>query len=77
MRTPKLRETGFTFSTISHAVLWSVVSPRTALGQKQDFSCPVYFLAKHGTQLLAELYDAIHPECLDHQVIFPLDSKNM
>src|SRR4029453_18379389 len=46
VRTPKLRETGFTFSTISHAMLWSVVSPRTALGQKQDFSRPVCFLAK-------------------------------
>jgi bacillithiol biosynthesis cysteine-adding enzyme BshC len=29
----------------------------------------VYFLARHGTQLLRDLYDSIHPECVDHQII--------
>jgi bacillithiol biosynthesis cysteine-adding enzyme BshC len=29
----------------------------------------VYFLAKHGTQLLQQLYDSVQIECLDHQVI--------
>lgn len=29
----------------------------------------VYFLSRYGTELLHGLYDAIHPDCLDHQVI--------
>lgn len=29
----------------------------------------VYFLARYGTDLLRGLYDCIHPDCLDHQVI--------
>ena len=29
----------------------------------------VYFLARHGTELLRQLYDSIHTDCLDHQVI--------
>ena len=29
----------------------------------------VYFLARHGTELLRALYDAIRTDCLDHQVI--------
>jgi len=29
----------------------------------------IYFLARHGTSLLHELYEAIHTDCLDHQVI--------
>jgi bacillithiol biosynthesis cysteine-adding enzyme BshC len=29
----------------------------------------IHFIARHGTQLLGQLYEAIHPECLDHQVI--------
>jgi len=29
----------------------------------------VYFLAKHGRQLLDSLLDTIHPDCLDHQII--------
>jgi len=29
----------------------------------------IHFVARHGTQLLRNLYDAIHPDCLDHQVI--------
>jgi len=28
-----------------------------------------YFLSRHGTDLLHTLYDAIHADCLDHQVI--------
>ena len=29
----------------------------------------IHFVARHGTDLLRNLYDAIHPDCLDHQVI--------
>ncbi|MGH9511558.1 MAG: bacillithiol biosynthesis cysteine-adding enzyme BshC [Terriglobales bacterium] len=29
----------------------------------------IYFLAQHGTKLLQDLYDTVHPECLDHQAI--------
>ncbi len=29
----------------------------------------IYFAARHGVQLLRDLYDAIHTDCLDHQII--------
>jgi bacillithiol synthase len=29
----------------------------------------IYFLAKHGTQLLDGLLDVINPDCLDHQLV--------
>jgi bacillithiol synthase len=29
----------------------------------------VYFAARHGAQLLRDLYDTIHTDCLDHQII--------
>jgi bacillithiol biosynthesis cysteine-adding enzyme BshC len=29
----------------------------------------VYFLARHGSELLRNLYDSIHTDCFDHQVI--------
>jgi len=29
----------------------------------------IYFLARHGKDLLSGLYDLIHPDCLDHQLI--------
>jgi len=29
----------------------------------------IHYVARHGSQLLRNLYDAIHPDCLDHQVI--------
>lgn len=29
----------------------------------------VYFLAKHGSQLMDGLLDAMHPDCLDHQIL--------
>jgi bacillithiol synthase len=28
-----------------------------------------YFVARHGSEFLRSLYEAIHPDCLDHQVI--------
>jgi bacillithiol synthase len=30
----------------------------------------IYFMARYGAPLLEELYEAIHPDCLDHQVVF-------
>jgi bacillithiol biosynthesis cysteine-adding enzyme BshC len=30
----------------------------------------IYFVARHGVQLLRNLYDTIHTDCFDHQVIF-------
>jgi uncharacterized protein YllA (UPF0747 family) len=29
----------------------------------------IYFVARHGLDLLHQLYDTIHTDCLDHQVI--------
>jgi bacillithiol biosynthesis cysteine-adding enzyme BshC len=29
----------------------------------------IYFVSRHGRQLLHDLYDAIHTDCLDHQII--------
>jgi uncharacterized protein YllA (UPF0747 family) len=29
----------------------------------------VYFLGRHGSELLRNLYDSIHTDCFDHQVI--------
>jgi bacillithiol synthase len=29
----------------------------------------IYFLSRHGTEILRGLYDSIHADCLDHQVI--------
>jgi bacillithiol synthase len=36
--------------------------------QEREFA-GVYFLAKHGRELLDGLLDTIHPDCLDHQII--------
>jgi uncharacterized protein YllA (UPF0747 family) len=29
----------------------------------------IYFAARHGGQILKDLYDAIRTDCLDHQII--------
>jgi uncharacterized protein YllA (UPF0747 family) len=36
--------------------------------QERSFA-GIYFLAKHGKQLMDSLLDAMHPDCLDHQII--------
>jgi len=36
--------------------------------QERSFA-GIYFLAKHGKQLMDGLLDAMHPDCLDHQII--------
>jgi uncharacterized protein YllA (UPF0747 family) len=29
----------------------------------------VYYLARHGTELLKNIYDSMHTDCLDHQIL--------
>jgi len=29
----------------------------------------IYFLARHGREFLKDVYDAIHPDCFDHQIL--------
>jgi uncharacterized protein YllA (UPF0747 family) len=36
--------------------------------QERSFA-GIYFLAKHGRELMNGLLDAMHPDCLDHQII--------
>ena len=36
--------------------------------QERSFS-GIYFLAKHGRELMNGLLDAMHPDCLDHQIV--------
>jgi bacillithiol synthase len=51
-----------------HAELLSnALYPEKALQEREIAG--IHFVARHGTQLLGALYDAIHPDCLDHQVI--------
>ena len=51
-----------------HAELLSrALYPNKTLQERQIAG--IHFIARHGTQLLGQLYDAIHPDCLDHQVI--------
>ena len=51
-----------------HAELLSnALYPEKALQEREIAG--IHFIARHGTQLLGDLYDAIHPDCLDHQVI--------
>jgi len=48
-------------------VISNSLYPEKAL-QERGFA-GVYFLAKHGRELLDGLLDTIHPDCLDHQII--------
>ena len=48
-------------------VLKSMLYPNKALQEREVGG--IYFLAKYGTDLLQQLYSAIHTDCLDHQVI--------
>jgi len=47
--------------------LSNTLYPNKALQEREIAG--IYFLARHGTGLLRELYEAIHTDCLDHQVI--------
>ncbi|MGH9528358.1 MAG: bacillithiol biosynthesis cysteine-adding enzyme BshC [Terriglobales bacterium] len=48
-------------------ILCNALYPHRTLQEREVAG--VYFLAHHGTGLLQDLYDAIHLECLDHQII--------
>jgi len=51
-----------------HAELLSnALYPEKALQEREIAG--IHFVARRGAQLLGSLYDAIHPDCLDHQVI--------
>ena len=48
-------------------VLSNNLYPEKAL-QERGFA-GIYFLAKHGRELLGQLLETINPDCLDHQLI--------
>jgi bacillithiol synthase len=51
-----------------HAELLSnLLYPSKALQEREIASS--YFVARHGTEFLRDVYEAIRPDCLDHQVI--------
>jgi bacillithiol biosynthesis cysteine-adding enzyme BshC len=51
-----------------HAELLSnALYPGKALQEREIAG--IYFVARHGAEFLRDVYDAIHPDCLDHQVI--------
>lgn len=49
------------------ALLSNVLYPNKVLQEREIAG--LYFLARHGTELLRSLYDSIHTDCVDHQVI--------
>lgn len=49
------------------AVLSNNLFPNKVLQEREIAG--VYFLARHGTELLRDLYESIHTDCLDHQII--------
>jgi bacillithiol biosynthesis cysteine-adding enzyme BshC len=48
-------------------LLSNVLYPNKALQERGIGG--VYFISRHGTELLRNLYDTIHTDCLDHQII--------
>ena len=48
-------------------VLTNALYPNQSLQERE--LAGIYFLSRHGTDLLHVLYDAIRTDCLDHQVI--------
>jgi bacillithiol biosynthesis cysteine-adding enzyme BshC len=50
------------------ALLSNTLYPNKGLQERE--AAGVHFLAKYGVGLLQQLYDLIHTECLDHQVIY-------
>ena len=48
-------------------VLSNALYPRQTLQERE--LAGIYFLARHGRELLGALYDGIRSDCLDHQVI--------
>lgn len=51
-----------------HAALLShALYPNKTLQERE--MAGIYFVARHGAELLHQIYDTIHTDCLDHQVI--------
>ena len=50
------------------ALLSNTLFPNKTLQEREIAGA--YFISRYGTELLRNLYDAIHPDCLDHQVIW-------
>ncbi|MGO9126944.1 MAG: bacillithiol biosynthesis protein BshC, partial [Terriglobales bacterium] len=50
------------------ALLGNALYPNKVLQEREVAG--VYFLARHGSDLLRGVYEAIHPECVDHQLIW-------
>jgi bacillithiol biosynthesis cysteine-adding enzyme BshC len=48
-------------------LLSNLLYPSKALQEREIAG--VYFVARHGAEFLPGVYDAIHPDCLDHQII--------
>lgn len=48
-------------------ILSSGLYPNKTLQEREVAG--IHFLAHHGTKLLQDLYETIHPDCLDHQII--------
>jgi bacillithiol biosynthesis cysteine-adding enzyme BshC len=48
-------------------VLSSLLYPSKALQERAIAG--IYFVARHGKEFLRDVYETIHPDCLDHQVI--------
>jgi len=48
-------------------LLCNLLYPNKTLQERQIGGC--YFIARHGADLLQGLYDTIHADCLDHQVV--------
>ena len=49
------------------ALLSNSLYPNKVLQEREIAG--IYFLSRYGTELLRDLYDSIHADCLDHQVI--------
>jgi uncharacterized protein YllA (UPF0747 family) len=49
------------------AYLGNMLYPNKVLQEREIAG--VYFLARYGQELLRGVYEAIHPDCVDHQVI--------
>ncbi len=48
-------------------ILSNTLYPNKTLQEREIAG--IHFLAHHGTKLLQDLYETVHPHCLDHQVI--------
>jgi bacillithiol biosynthesis cysteine-adding enzyme BshC len=49
------------------ALLSNALFPNKTLQEREVAG--VYFVARYGRELLGQLYETIHPDCLDHQIV--------